>query len=308
MPNLNKKLQIEVKLKNPREMENLSDLILFGIKYVELNDYPDIKTEEDYKQFKANNEVLHEIPVYEDEMGLTLEQDDNTLVGYMFTTQERAKSYFCVKDYSIIKEEDIINQYDYEINACNEFLDEEIFEVNLKVVENGKESDVESLVSSESDIGDIIVGSDSFDEYMKKEHEKIKVLVKEPYKEPYVKVIEKDLENYQEIVGGLIECVEMPNVKGVDLYVNEEGKLQGLQGNFWLPEYEDCVVGTCYMVGYNANTGDNVSITEQQISNCKKYIEHFKIPNDRDLYRDFDELQNYMKLQEKKYKRQTAEM
>ena len=73
----------------------------------------------------------------------------------------------------------------------------------------------------------------------------IKILYKAPYQAPEIKEIEDKLENWQELVGGYIECVGMPKTKGVDLYVNEEGKLDGLLGNFWLPEYEDCVVGPC---------------------------------------------------------------
>ncbi|MFA6706242.1 MAG: DUF3846 domain-containing protein, partial [Bacteroidales bacterium] len=53
----------------------------------------------------------------------------------------------------------------------------------------------------------------------------LKVLVKEPYRQPFVKEIEDTLDDKQLIVGGLIECVGMPDVKHVDLYVNEEGKL-----------------------------------------------------------------------------------
>lgn len=126
----------------------------------------------------------------------------------------------------------------------------------------------------------------------------LKILVKEPYKEPYVKEIEDKLENLQEIVGGYIECVGMPNMKNVDLYVNEEGKLDKADGNFWLPEYEDCVCGTCFMVGANTRTGENVSLTDKQIEDCKKYIKNYEIPVGFDLYEDFEILDLVMR---KKY-------
>lgn len=135
---------------------------------------------------------------------------------------------------------------------------------------------------------------------MQQENEKIKILIKEPYKEPYVKEIEHTLENMQNIVGGLIECVQFPNVKGVDIYVNEEGKLDGLLGNFWLPEYEDCVVGTCFMVGYNPRNGENISITEKQIEQCKEYIKYFDLGK-YDLYSDFSLLEMLMKNRKKMY-------
>lgn len=130
--------------------------------------------------------------------------------------------------------------------------------------------------------------------------EKIRVLIKEPYKEPYVKEIDYTLEAMQEIVGGYIECVGFPNINGVDLYVNEEGKLDRLEGNFWLPEYEDCVVGTCFMVGYNAHNGQNKDITDKQIEHCKEYIKYFDLGK-YDLYYDFDLLQMLMKNRKKMY-------
>lgn len=140
------------------------------------------------------------------------------------------------------------------------------------------------------------------------EKKTLRVLIKEPDKAPYVKEIEDTLEAKQEIIGGLIECVEMPDMRNVDLFVNEEGKLDNLKGNFWLPEYEDCVVGTCFMVGYNPEECDNVSITDEQVEQCKKYIENYVIPKGMDLYLDFNILEPYMKNQFKKVKKQKMEM
>ena len=135
----------------------------------------------------------------------------------------------------------------------------------------------------------------------------LKVLIKEPDKKPYVKEIEDTLEAKQAIVGGLIECVSMPNTSDVDLYVNEEGKLDNLQGNFWLPEYEDCTVGTCFMVGYDEESGENVDITDKQIKQCEKYISMFQIPIGLDLYLDFNILNEFMKKQFKQYKKNRQE-
>jgi len=91
------------------------------------------------------------------------------------------------------------------------------------------------------------------------------------------------------------------------LYVNEEGKLDNLQGNFWLPEYEDCTVGTCFMVGYDEESGENVDITDKQIKQCEKYISMFQIPIGLDLYLDFNILNEFMKKQFKQYKKNRQE-
>lgn len=132
---------------------------------------------------------------------------------------------------------------------------------------------------------------------------KIIVLIKEPYKEPYVKEIENTLKAKQEIVDGYIECVSLPKIKGVDVFVNEEGKLQNLEGNFWLPHYDDCVVGTCFMVGYDNRNGDSKSLTDKQIKFCKEYIKNFEIPIGLDLYEDFNILKPYMMQQQKVFDR-----
>jgi len=136
----------------------------------------------------------------------------------------------------------------------------------------------------------------------------IRVLVKEPYKEPYLKEIEDTLENLQEIVGGYIECVEMPGQRNVDLYVNEEGKLDRQKGNFWLPEYEDCVVGTCFMVGADPEEGELVSITDKQVEDCKKYIKKYELTKEYDLYRDFRLLEIIMKSRYKNSLKKDTEM
>ena len=140
------------------------------------------------------------------------------------------------------------------------------------------------------------------------EKKKVRILIKEPNKEPYEKVVDDELETFQEIVGGYIECVEMPGVKNVDIIVNEEGKLDRLKGNFWLPEYEDCIVGTCYIVGYNPDEGTNVDLTDKQIKQVKKYIDTYKLPEGMDLYEDFYLLKAYMTKKYQAMKRKNAEM
>ena len=137
---------------------------------------------------------------------------------------------------------------------------------------------------------------------------KIKIMIKEPGQEPVIKEVDDNLKTFQEIVGGYIECVEMPGINNVDLYVNEEGKLDKLPGNFWLPEYEDCVCGTCYFVGFDPETGDNVDISNKAVEFCKKYAKFFELPKGLDLYQDFYVLEAIMKHKYKEYKKLVAEM
>ena len=57
----------------------------------------------------------------------------------------------------------------------------------------------------------------------------IRVLKVEPQKEPEVVTIKNDLESMQEAVGGLIEIIDLSETACV--ICNEEGKLNGLEGN-----------------------------------------------------------------------------
>lgn len=116
--------------------------------------------------------------------------------------------------------------------------------------------------------------------------EKIRILVKEPYKEPEIVEVVDELENLQALVGGYIECVGHPTVKEVDIVCDEEGMLAGKAGNFYLPEYQDCIKGTCFMVSYD-DEGNFVSLTDKQIKECQKYINLYKLEEGEDLYNDY---------------------
>lgn len=73
----------------------------------------------------------------------------------------------------------------------------------------------------------------------------MKIVIKEPYKQPYVKDIEDKLEAYQEIVGGYIEVILFTD--NILIVCNEEGKLMGLEPNIYLRN--DIIVGTIFFVG-----------------------------------------------------------
>jgi len=109
---------------------------------------------------------------------------------------------------------------------------------------------------------------------------RIKVLVVEPQKQPYVKQIENSLEAMQSVVGGFIES-HPADLTGadpdVDLIVNEEGKLTGLPFNRELRgldgEVYDIVAGT-FFVSRKDDEGESISLTEGDI---KKYALKFEL-------------------------------
>lgn len=93
----------------------------------------------------------------------------------------------------------------------------------------------------------------------------IKVLVVEPNKLPYEKIIKNKLEEKQKIVDGLIEYVNLDN--NPLLVCNEEGKILGYEPNRILGG--DIIAGTFFIVGDSLGTGEDVSLNENQIERFK---------------------------------------
>jgi len=91
------------------------------------------------------------------------------------------------------------------------------------------------------------------------DHQKIRVVMVEPNKLPYVAEIGNDLDSMKKAVGGYIQPVNLAPY--VSLVCNEEGKLLGLEGNRSLGD--DIIVGNFFIVGYNEE-GEFISLTKEQ--------------------------------------------
>lgn len=130
---------------------------------------------------------------------------------------------------------------------------------------------------------------------------KIKIMIKEPDKSPIIKKVDDDLKTFQKIVGGRIELIEMPGNDNIDIYANDEALLNHEPGNIWIAGTGDCVKGTCYMVGYDPKTGDNISLSDKQAEICRDYIKIFELPHGTDLYRDYFQLVPKMYKQSENY-------
>lgn len=100
--------------------------------------------------------------------------------------------------------------------------------------------------------------------------EKIKVLIVDPTLDPYVKEIENTLVKKQNIVGGLIEFIELE--ENVDLIYNDEGKIYNLPMNRIIKN--DIICGTFIIAGQK--NGETISLTDNQI---RKYKSYFKLRN-----------------------------
>lgn len=95
---------------------------------------------------------------------------------------------------------------------------------------------------------------------------KIRVLIVEPGKEPYEARIENTLGTLQSIVNGYIEMIPMES--GVDLIINDEGKLMNLPFNRYITG--NMLVGTIIVTGIK--NGETISLSPELIEKYKKYF------------------------------------
>ena len=102
---------------------------------------------------------------------------------------------------------------------------------------------------------------------------KLTVVMVEPHKAPYVTKIDDELSALQKAVGGYIEVVG--NGDRTLIICNEEGKLQGLEGNRRIRDGSSIIAGTFFIVGED---GENFrSLTG---SETVKYMDRFAEPED----------------------------
>ena len=97
----------------------------------------------------------------------------------------------------------------------------------------------------------------------------MRVIYKCPGEDPRTIVINHDLRLMQQLVGGHIETVRISD-KAI-LVCNEEGKLLGLEPNFYLGAIGDVIVGPVLVVGENGEEFDSLPDDEiKEISRLMK--------------------------------------
>ena len=75
----------------------------------------------------------------------------------------------------------------------------------------------------------------------------MRVLYKEPGKAPRSMVIPNTLKMLQDLVGGYIETVRISD--NIVMIMNEEGKLKGLEPNFFFGALGDIIIGPVIIAG-----------------------------------------------------------
>lgn len=109
-----------------------------------------------------------------------------------------------------------------------------------------------------------------------KEKDGITVLIVEPLKEPYIKMISNRLKALQNEVGGNIEAI-FPFDDLSSIVLNSDGKFRELAPNRALYDCEgqlcDVIAGTFLILGTAGE--DFCSLSEEQVM---KYMEKYKVP------------------------------
>ena len=102
--------------------------------------------------------------------------------------------------------------------------------------------------------------------------EKIIAVIKKPYQKPETVTIDTGLEALQEIVGGNIDIVYLPNTDDIHGYCNDEGLFIGLEPNFYRPDFGDAIVGPAVFMADDGK-GGSVSLSPEQVKRITTYLE-----------------------------------
>lgn len=141
----------------------------------------------------------------------------------------------------------------------------------------------------------LIEGVDSFEIISKPE--KIKVIVVEPEKEPYVKEIYSTLKEEQKLVGGLIQCTPsfFDEKDTYDFMTNEEGKLLGLPLNRYVYDKQDIIDGNLVIVKVDNEQGEFISLEDNEIDSLIQKINEQCPKYEKDISLNHDEMEEIEK-------------
>lgn len=96
----------------------------------------------------------------------------------------------------------------------------------------------------------------------------MKIAVIPPNEKVQVREIEGTLEEMQEIVGGYIETVLFEELPGLLIVCNEEGKLLGLEDNFY--NFNDIICGTAFVCKTEGE--EFVGLTDEELKQVKDLL------------------------------------
>lgn len=137
----------------------------------------------------------------------------------------------------------------------------------------------------------LIEEADSFEIISKPE--KIKVIVAEPNKDPYVKEIYNTLKEEQKLVGGLIQCTpSFFDDKGTyDFMMNEEGDLKKLPPNRYVYNKQDVILGNLVIIKTDKEKGEFITLEDNEINILMEKIKEQCPKYENEVAQSHDELE-----------------
>ena len=93
----------------------------------------------------------------------------------------------------------------------------------------------------------------------------MRILFKEPGKEPRTMVVPNELGVLQQLVDGYIEHIKLKD--GIGIIVNEEGKLNRMEPNFYLWKIQDMIHGPAIFLGEDGE--DFTDLSDDDIHTIK---------------------------------------
>lgn len=120
--------------------------------------------------------------------------------------------------------------------------------------------------------------------------EKLNTIVfKEPYKDPVVMQIENSLEAEQKEVKGNIQVLNVED--DICIICNEEAFLKDEKPNIIHGKY-GTIFGNIFVIGANIETGEFVSLAEEQAEKYIKELKEMAIKNEINIYTSYVEMIN----------------
>jgi len=105
---------------------------------------------------------------------------------------------------------------------------------------------------------------------------KIKVIIKEPFKDPRIEEIEYNNATMQDIVKGSLYFLPFPTLTEVDMVVNDDAEMENQDHNVRMPHENDIAYGTIVACSFGTNNKAQ-TLSDEQINKIMKYLKENSI-------------------------------
>lgn len=105
------------------------------------------------------------------------------------------------------------------------------------------------------------------------EPKKIRVVTKLPDEDAKEELMENGYFTISEFCKGLIDIAPLPTDERVTIICNDEFLLNGMKPNIVTPETEGVICGPIVICGYDPETGDSISLTDEQVTKALDYCQ-----------------------------------